>query len=292
MDATNIESAGQPNVEDKRCPWCSMVLADPSAAVCPECGAALIENPAVDATGIPGVTVIDPEVKLAERRAARQMQRAKTTGNATMFGITGVLLSKAFSSVQGPREDEESDLLDGEGTTGLTPTGLAPGGVLMAPGITPAPSVVAPAAAPVPPATEAMPASAGPPAAVPFDLPPGAMPATYVPVAMPTAPSQPEGGEAESSVDPWRDLPAASIEDQIAGTDMDPWAAQTQADEDAARPFDPWATQTTDPWSVDGGPWSDANPPQWTAENQAGTITSRPDESGAAESTGDEPPEK
>jgi hypothetical protein len=291
MDTINTESDGRPNVEGKRCPWCSMVLEDPSAAVCQECGAALVENPAIDTTDIPGVTVIDPEVKLAERRAARQMQRAKTTGNATMFGISGVLLSKAFASVQGPREDEESDLLDGEGATGLTPTGLAPGGVVMAQGSAPLPPVVAPTAAPAPQTIDAMPASATQPAALPFDLPPGAMPATYVPVAVPTAPSQPDDGETESSVDPWRDLPAASIEDQIAGTDMDPWSAQTQADVDAGRAFDPWAAQTTDPWSVDGGPWSDANPPQWTAENQPETTTSRPDES-AADLTEPEPPER
>jgi hypothetical protein len=91
----------------------------------------------------------------------------------------------------------------------------------------------------------------------------------------------------------WRDLPPASLEDQLAGTEFDPWSTQTQADEAAARPFDPWANQTTDPWSVDGGPWSDANPPQWTAENRPETTaTSRPDERQAADSTEPEPPEK
>jgi hypothetical protein len=48
-------------------------------------------------------------------------------------------------------------------------------------------------------------------------------------------------------MDPWSDLPPAPIDEQLAGTEFDPWAGQSA---------DPWANQANDPWSTGGGPWS------------------------------------
>lgn len=183
MDATNTQPAGQSN-PGKRCPWCSMLLSDPSAAVCPGCGAALVENPSVEEMGIPGVTVVDPEVKLAEQRAGRGLARAKASavaGNAAGFGLTGLLIHKAMQAGLSGHEDG----IDAGGNIGLQPR-------VELPGHRPAPQ-------------------------------PGILPATYEPVPTPEAAPAEEGGPAQTNEEPWRDLPPTSIQEQVAGPEWDPW---------------------------------------------------------------------
>jgi hypothetical protein len=185
MDATNTQPAGQSN-PSKRCPWCSVLLSDPSAAVCPGCGAALVENPSVEEMSIPGVTVVDPEVKLAEQRAGRELARAKASavaGSAAGFGLTGLLIHKAVQAGLSAHEDE----IDGGQNVGLPPRVELAGG-------RPAPQ------------------------------PAGILPATYEPVQTPETASGEQGGPAQTNEEPWRDLPPASIQEQVAGSEWDPWA--------------------------------------------------------------------
>ena len=59
-----------PNL-DSICPWCSASLPAADAAVCPSCGARLVEASDVE---IPGVTAVDPAV-LAAAAAPRKIKR-------------------------------------------------------------------------------------------------------------------------------------------------------------------------------------------------------------------------
>jgi hypothetical protein len=139
-----------------------VVLLDPASATCPGCGAALVENPRVEEMSIPGVTVVDPEVKLAEQRAARELARAKAgavAGTMARYGRSGPLLRIATGSGRRPASQ---------------PTGL--------------------------------------------------LPATYEPVPTPDAAPAAEDGAARTDDGPWRDLPPPFIEDQVAGSEWDPWA--------------------------------------------------------------------
>jgi hypothetical protein len=184
MDGTNSKPAGQSN-PGKRCPWCSMLLSDPSAAVCPGCGATLVENPSVEEMSIPGVTVVDPEVKLAEQRAGRELARAKASavaGSAAGFGLTGLLIRKAMQAGLSAHEDD----IDGSHDIGLRQVEL--------PGNRPAPQAA------------------------------GILPATYEPVPTPEVAPAEVGGPAQTNEEPWRDLPPPSIQEQVAGSEWDPWA--------------------------------------------------------------------
>ncbi len=58
--------------ETPRCPWCSAALPAPDAAVCPVCGARLVEAPGVE---VPGVTAVDPAL-LAAAAAPRKIRRS------------------------------------------------------------------------------------------------------------------------------------------------------------------------------------------------------------------------
>jgi hypothetical protein len=182
MGTTNTEPAGQ-SKPGKRCPWCSMLLSDPSVAVCPGCGAALEENPSVEGMSIPGVTVVDPEVKLAEQRAGRELARAKASsvaGGIAGFGLTGLLIRKAMEAGSNAHEDE-----------------IDVGHNIELPDRRPAPR------------------------------PTGMLPATYEPVPPSEADSAKEAGPPPTDQEPWRDLPPPSIQEQIAGSEWDPWAGST-----------------------------------------------------------------
>ena len=54
------------------CGWCGAELADPSAEVCPSCGAAL--HPVADLPDIPGVTVSPPDVRRAVRDVSPEIR--------------------------------------------------------------------------------------------------------------------------------------------------------------------------------------------------------------------------
>jgi hypothetical protein len=70
--------------------------------------------------------------------------------------------------------------------------------------------------------------------------------------------------------DPWVDLPPPSLEDQIDGTEFDPWATADHGAHPELDPWatpaipdattspadDPWAPAPNDPWAVGDGPWS------------------------------------
>lgn len=204
MDAPNTEPAGQSN-PGRRCPWCSVLLSDPASATCPGCGAALVENPRVEEMSIPGVTVVDPEVKLAEQRAARELARAKAgavAGNMARYGGAGPLLRIAM------RPDQR-----------------------------------------------------------PASQPAGILPAAYEPVPTPEAAPAEEGGRARKNDEPWRDLPPPFIQDQIAGSEWDPWAGSPAGPApkpnelstptgQAPKPNElamPTRSAPGDPWGTDGG---------------------------------------
>ena len=242
---------------NRRCQWCSAPVPDPAAIECPACGASI--GPADPIGDIPGLTVVDPDARNAERRAARNMERAKMAGTGAMFGLTGMLLSQALPKLNEARRERdapgEAGLDEGTGSGslpgGLTPTGLVP-------------DASGPAAT-AQPDSDPWAADPAPAPSLPANLPPGVYPAVFTPVGGASVhPSTPPAADTieddppvdtPSGPDPWRDLPpeTADLDGQIAGTEWDPWAGQTQDQEDAARPYDPW--------SPDGGPWSGERKP-------------------------------
>jgi hypothetical protein len=288
-ERTTAEPATEQAPSERRCPWCSTV-APADATHCRSCGASLAERESLGGMAIPGVTEVDPAVKVAEQMARARARNATTAtphvlgplggvaggtlGFAIGSAIDSFVLGKVPDHTPPPRPLDPSQTTlrmaerldrssadavwspyEGELEDDTTdPSALVPDpwadlpeaaadqdGAAGSSGTLGATDVPDEPAAPV--ANELTPL----PAADPWPAGSTESPADQA------APTQP------TVMDPWADLPPASIEEQIAGTEFDPWA--TQDDPGDAR-FDPWAAQNqpggvNDPWAADGGPWSE-----------------------------------
>jgi hypothetical protein len=303
----------QEAAEAKRCPWCSApIVAD--ATHCPACGASLAERESLGGMAIPGVTEVDPAVKDAELMARSRARNANVTqphvfgsiggvaGGALGFAlgsaIDSLVLGRAPDLTPPPRPLDPNatsismaERLDSSSTDAVwSPYDESQAGEPTNPASDPWADLPQPTtgesaaaeltgaadptgAAQLTPGSDRTPA---PPALEPNEL---VAPPAPDPWADSSAQRWPDGGAAEPATqDPWADLPPASLEDQIRGTEFDPWAARddpwaSQDAADAAR-FDPWAPQNqpggvNDPWATGGGPWSQdppAEPPGKDAE--------------------------
>ena len=217
-EPAEAEAAAPPPVQ--RCSWCS-TAAPAGATRCPSCGAALVESQAIGESGIPGITDLDPSVVAGEQSARRQLKYA------TRSHMLGSVLGAAGGGLLGHVIGEALESY-------VAARAAGPSGDVNAMGI--------------------------------MDL-----------LELERGGKSPDDDEQAAPVpsaqlaDPWVDLPPPSIEDQIAGTDLDPWAVRDHSGDSR---FDPWATPAesgapgttgttgttgtpvSDPWALDGGPWS------------------------------------
>ena len=206
----------QPPTPPERCEWCSAVVPE-GAARCPSCQAT-VESAAAANADIPGLTEVDPSVIAGEASARRQLNYARQQSGHMLGPALGIVGGGMIGHVVG---NAIEDLWKAK----------APG-----------------------PSFEGN--AMGPYDLLALERKPGwwAEESTDQQAAPPSdqQPPPPPGQLA----DPWVDLPPPSIQDQIAGTEYDPWAQP----EPPAPEFDPWA--------VDGGPWSqsanqgDSKPPR------------------------------
>ncbi len=162
---------------------------------------------------------------MAERRAARDMKRAKMAGSGAMFGLTGMLLSQAFSKGDEPRDERavpDAAGLDEAAGFGSLPGGLTPTGLV--------PDAGGPATS-AQPVTDPWAVDPAPAPDLPENLPPGVYPAVFTPAAgaieHPPTPPAADTIQDDPPIDkppgpdPWRDLPpeAADLDGQMAGPD-------------------------------------------------------------------------
>jgi hypothetical protein len=231
-----IDGTAAPERE-RRCPWCS-TAAPADATRCASCGASLAERDSLGEMAIPGVTEVDPAVKEAERMARWRAKNANAAkphllgpvggaaggvfGYAIGSAIDSFVLGRVPSYAPPPRPIDPSE------TSLRVASSLDGSNATSDPGPEPPPR-----------------------------------PDTFEDVeTMAEAAEKPLApGQLE---DPWTDLPAPSIADQIAGTEFDPWAP---VDQPTPPELDPWAVApqpdptansatTADPWSFEGGSWS------------------------------------
>jgi hypothetical protein len=231
MDTQDPRPNADPANPTPRCGWCSAPVPS-GAARCPSCGASLEEIDPVAGSAIPGVTVVDPEVARAEQQAASDQARAR--GDSQIDRIAAISGPKAtfggglIRAAFGLAKGIPDD--DGGRMFGLIGR-IELGG-------------------------------SEPPLSPRLDIP-----VARNPEGAPDAPEVTAADTGDGAAnDPWRDLPPASLQEQVTGTEWDPWAPRTQAEDAAAAPFDPWADrpdpwsagtpQDNDPWAVDGGLWS------------------------------------
>ena len=207
-----VPQSPQPPPPPERCEWCSAIIPE-GAARCPSCQAA-VESDAVASAEIPGVTAIDPNVIADEASARRQLNHTRQQSGHMLGPALGIVGGGLIGHVVG---NAIEDLWKAK----------APGPSYESNAMGPY-DLLALERKPCWWAEGATDQQAAPPsdqqAAPPSDQ----------------QPAPPPGQLA----DPWVDLPPPSIQDQIAGTEYDPWAQP----EPPAPEFDPWA--------VDGGPWS------------------------------------
>ena len=291
-ERATAESGAGPTGEQppqRRCPWCS-ALAPADASRCASCGASLAEDQSLGERAIPGVTEVDPAVREAELIARTRAKNANSPrphvlGPIGGFagGAVGYALGSAFDALVLSRASAYSPpprSIDPTASSSWTAAKLDPGNTgawnpyaepAAAAGGTPNAASLDPWAGLSAPELRDR-ESAGPSTPAPVPAPPAG-----------NAPPPPRGpvrqagtfGDVETMAeaaeeplapgqlaDPWSDLPAPSIADQVAGTEFDPWAA---APEPTPAAFDPWATPAPsgpgapaapDPWSFDGGVWS------------------------------------
>lgn len=79
-----VEDAMTSEDHGPSCPWCSAALPSPDTAICPGCGATLIE-PELD-EDVPGLTTLDPEFVA---RANRSMHAAEPTPRRGLLSWLG-----------------------------------------------------------------------------------------------------------------------------------------------------------------------------------------------------------
>jgi hypothetical protein len=88
-----------------RCQWCSAVSADPRATNCAACGAALILRESIGKMVIPGVTDLDPDLKVYQKKPLRIPRGSPShyvAGNAMSAAAadpTGMLAFGALAAV-------------------------------------------------------------------------------------------------------------------------------------------------------------------------------------------------
>jgi hypothetical protein len=232
--------AGTP--ASRSCPWCS-ATAPAEATNCPACGAALAERDSVGDLVIPGVTDVDPALAAASGDGALTRLKRVNSRNALLNNVVPTLL------MDGP-------VLMGAGAAaGLAAIGLdavTMGGPADASNLGQASDAALARAAEMDSGAEAK--GAGQPAAEPTS---GVVAGGPEPAATESPPPAPP--------DPWSDVAPASIAEQVAGTEFDPWAPAdgpwaSRHDPWASQP-DPWADPGRDPWATEGGPWSGAPRP-------------------------------
>jgi hypothetical protein len=227
--------AGTP--ASRSCPWCS-AAAPAEATHCPACGAALAERDSLGDMVIPGVTDVDPALAAASGDGALTRLKRVNSRNALLNNVVPTLLI------------DDPVLMGAGAAAGLTAIGLdavTMGGPADASNLGQASDAALAKAAEM---DSGVAADGAEPAAAD-----GAEPAAAdgaEPAAAESPPPEPP--------DPWSDLAPASMAEQIAGTEFDPW---TPADGPWASRSDPWASQPDlwadpkrDPWATDGGPWS------------------------------------
>jgi hypothetical protein len=233
---------GAGTTASRSCPWCS-AAAPAEATNCPACGAALAERDSVGDLVIPGVTDVDPALAAASGDGALQRLKRVNSRNTLLNTVGPALLM-------------DNPVLMGAGAAaGLAAIELdavTMGGPADASNLGQASDAALAKAAELDSRVEAE----------------GAEQAAA------------EGAEPEAAEnplpappDPWSDVAPASMAEQVAGTEFDPWAP---ADGPWASRFDPWASQPDpwadperDPWATDGGPWSGAPRPD-EEEGKAG----------------------
>jgi len=235
--------AGTP--ASRSCPWCS-AAAPAEATHCPACGAALAERDSLGDMVIPGVTDVDPALAAASGDGALTRLKRVNSRNALLNNVVPTLLI------------DDPVLMGAGAAAGLTAIGLdavTMGGPADASNLGQASDAALAKAAEMDSGVEAE--SADQTAAEGADeaAAEGAEEAAAE-GADPAAAASPPA----ALPDPWSDVAPASIAEQIAGTEFDPWAPAdgpwaSRSDPWAAQP-DPWADTDRDPWATDGGPWS------------------------------------
>ncbi len=175
------ESPGNAPAPEPRCPWCSSVVPE-HAERCPACGAALREGAAATADEIPGVTQVDPVLRL-RRRLARPNRlvgwladvdieppptldlpaRVSPAGAAALDGAGAASVAPPSDAVRREMQRLELEALKAELEARAAEARLAVAdAAATAPGEVPQPSPTPPSSPAAPPAAEGPPEADAP----------------------------------------------------------------------------------------------------------------------------------